>query len=184
MHVRPNGVRKTSYRFTYENMELKKVSNYKYLGFSIDQYCSPVPGSEVLASAGEPALGAVISKIKNNGDVGYQTFIRLYMNCVVPVLDYCSGIWGLDAKHQQNFQGIDSVQHRAQRFFLGIDKKSLIIGFEGDMPIINASHRCLIKGAHFYNMLLKLENEWLVKQIYNVSREHSDGWAGNLKDQL
>ena len=52
------------------------------------------------------------------------------------------------------------------------------------MPIINASHRCLIKGTCFYNMLLKLENERLVKQIYNVSREHSDGWAGNLKDRL
>ena len=48
--------------------------------------------AETMAKAGGRALGAVISKIQSYKCVGFNTY-NLYNSCVVPVLDYCSGVW-------------------------------------------------------------------------------------------
>ena len=48
--------------------------------------------AEVLSQAGCRALGAMISKVHCYKDVGYNTYTKLVNSCVVPVLDYCSGV--------------------------------------------------------------------------------------------
>ena len=44
------------------------------------------------------SAGLVFQSIQSYKDVGFKTYSELYYSCVVPVLDYCSGVWGLDKK--------------------------------------------------------------------------------------
>lgn len=48
--------------------------------------------AEVLGKSWERALGAMISKIQNDKDVGLNTYEKLFHSCIVPNLDYCFGV--------------------------------------------------------------------------------------------
>ncbi len=39
------------------------------------------------------ALASIISKFKLLKNVGFETFSKLYHSEVIPIMDYCSGIW-------------------------------------------------------------------------------------------
>ena len=106
MHVRPKTVQRTQYQYAYGTSTLEKVSHYKYLGFILNEFGTMDTGSNSLASAGERALGALISKVKMNGDIGYRTFEQLYISCVTPVLDYCGRIWGISNSRQNQHKRI------------------------------------------------------------------------------
>ena len=174
----------TKYQFSYAGSFLSNVDNYKYLGFLINEHGSIIPGGESLASAGERALGSVINKIKKNGDVGYLAFMQLYSSCVLPMIDYCSGIWGLGNEAAKVTQ-IDKLQDRAKRFFLGVDKHTLIAALNGELPMLGTESRRLIDGVRFYNSILQLPDDRLVKKIYKASHNVcKNNWCSTLKDQL
>ena len=59
----------------------------------------PVPMTLVifwdhLSEAGGRALGAMLSKIHGFTDVRYNKYTEMFNSCVIPFIDYCSGIWG------------------------------------------------------------------------------------------
>ncbi len=66
------------------------------------------------------ALGSVISKFKYFRNVGFKTYSKLYHLGVIPILDYCSGVWGFK-------KGIPAI-----RYFLGVHSKTPILALEGD----------------------------------------------------
>lgn len=59
----------------------------------------------------------MIFKIHNYKGVGLNTYEKLFHSYVVPVLDYCSGVWGFKTYHS-----IEIVQNRAIRYFLGLHR--------------------------------------------------------------
>ena len=185
MHVRKPEVCQTQYQFTYGDLTLEKVEQYRYLGFLMHENCSVIPGGDAFASSGERALGAIINKVKKNGDVGFSTYVKLYRNCVPPVTDYCSGIWGIGHNTQKKFKRIDDIQYRAQRFFLGVDKWTSLAGLDGEIPLMKAKDRRIIDGVQFYNSLLKLPISRTVVKMFKVSKEHGNGsWAFDLEKHL
>ena len=181
MHVRPKRVEQSGYAFTYGEQSLSKVEKYKYLGFTVGSDGNILEGSDILAKSAERALGSMITKIRKNGDVGVKTFIKLYMGCVVSIMDYCGGVWGIRGKDQRKLIAADKVQGRAQRFFLGVDKRSPKLGYEGDLPLPKASDRRLLHAVRFYNYIRKLDESRLVKRMYEVGRKNFRGsWASEL----
>ena len=70
----------------------------------------------------------MISKIHSFKDVGFETYTKLYYSCVVPVTDYCSGVWGF-----RDFNKGDMIQNRAIRYFLGVHRFTPILAISGDM---------------------------------------------------
>ena len=46
--------------------------------------------------------------------MGYNAFTKLYNSCVVPIMNYGVGIWGVYSKSQLS----EAVQNRAIRSFL------------------------------------------------------------------
>ena len=185
MHVRPASVPCTKYNYTYNQMELDKVSNYRYLGFILNEHGLVNVGCDTLAGASLRVLGSLITEIQKNGDVGLVTFKRLYTACVVLVLDYCGGIWGINRKDQRKLKQIDNVQYRAQRFFLGINQQTCLAGLQGDMPLDKSYDRRILYGVRFYNQLLRLPEDRLVVKIYKASRHFGRGcWAYQIKSHL
>ena len=108
IHVRPPGTPCTTYNFTYGKNLLSGVDSYHYLGYWLHCHLSETVMIDSITKSGERALGSVINKVKKNGDVGLSTFETLYRMCVIPVTDYCGGIWGIGGgKCQRKLDMID-----------------------------------------------------------------------------
>lgn len=56
------------------------VDNYKYLGVYLDQYLTFGKATTVLSNAAGRALGGMINKYKNMGEMGYIERIRNCLN--------------------------------------------------------------------------------------------------------
>ncbi len=63
-----------------------------------------------MADSGCRVLLSIITKFKMFGNINYNTFekYKLFETGVVPIIDYCSGIWGC-----KDVDCITSVQNRA-----------------------------------------------------------------------
>ena len=185
MHVRKPRVPGTTYNFVYNGSPLESVENYRYLGYWLNCNLEVKTMVENTTKASERALGGIIGKIKKNGDVGFLTFDTLYKTCVVPVMDYCSGIWGLHKKDQRKMHSLDKVQERALRFYIGLDRKTPIAGLNGDYPLLSGTSRRVISGARFYNSILSMPETRLPRRIFEIARK-DDGvtWAKSIHDML
>jgi hypothetical protein len=106
---------------------IETVNKYKYLGVLFSEKGDFSEHCDNLGKAGGRALGAVISKVHSLKNTGFKTFEKLYVLCVVPVLDYCSAIWGF-----RNDQQIDNIQNRAIRYYLGVHRFTPVLALTGD----------------------------------------------------
>ena len=50
-------------------------------------------GIHVLCEAAGRSLSGIIAKFASFRDAGFQTYTQLHESCVVPIMDYFSGIW-------------------------------------------------------------------------------------------
>ena len=103
----------------------------------------------------------MISKIHNFKDVGFETYTKLYYSCVVPVTDYCSGVWGFS-----DFIKGDMVQNRAIRDFLGVHRFTPILAISGDMGWPISLHRRWINMLRLWNPLVSMGDDRLTKTIF------------------
>ena len=78
----------------------------------------------------------VISKVKALGGINFNSFTKLFDSFVGPILDYGSGVWGID-----EFSSINSVFYRACRFFLGVGKYVSNNAMLGDMGWVSPLER-------------------------------------------
>ena len=117
--------------------------------------------TETLFNSGGRTLGSMISKIHNFKDVGFETYTKLYYSCVVPVTDYCSGVWGF-----RDFHKGDMVQNRAIRYFLGLHRFTPILAINGDMCWPLTLHRRWTNMLRLWNRLVGMENNRLTKKIF------------------
>ena len=176
---------RTTFAYKYRDKNIELVDSYKYLGFWIGEHGDVVKGSDALVKAGEWSLGSLIHKVKKLGDVRWSTFDRLLNTCVMPVLDYCGGVWGINPRDQHKLLKLDSVIQRIQCFFLGVGKKSALAALDGDMPVPSGLERRVIDGIRFYNLLLKLPDGRLVKEVFNMIRQGTkDNWFTDLEHHL
>ena len=90
--------------------------------------------ADTLSKAGGKVLGAVISKTESHKDVGFKTYSKLFSSCVIPVLDYCSGVWGF-----KQFDKIDMIQNLAIRYFMGVHRFTPILAMAGDMGWVTST---------------------------------------------
>ena len=115
----------------------------------------------------------MISKIHNFKDVGFETYTKLYYSCVVPVTDYCSGVWGF-----RDFHKGDMVQN-----FLGVHRFTPILAINGDMGLPLTLHRRWTNMLRLWNRLVSMENNRLTKKIflYDLNRNASNSWCSEIK---
>ena len=68
-------------------MDIEITKCYKYLGVIVDEHIEFKECVKVLADSSGRALGAIVSKIKQLKDIGYNTLSKLYNTGVVPIMD-------------------------------------------------------------------------------------------------
>ena len=94
VHFRPKKSELTKFKFGIANKPLENVSEYKYLGVYFNEHLDFNTNATTLCQASGRALGGIVSKYKQTNFMGYSTYTKLYENCVIPVMNYCSGVWG------------------------------------------------------------------------------------------
>jgi hypothetical protein len=136
--------------------------------------------AEELSESASRALGSIIYRYKSYPEMGYSTFTKLYENCVIPVMDYASAIWGF-----KKFPKLDNIQHRAQRIFMGVHRFAPLLGLEGYMGWLNRTSQRRINMLRYWNRLLAMKNSRLTKQIF--AWEYSNGrenWCSELLEMF
>ena len=117
IHCRQRKVKQSEYVFKLGEHVLNKVSNYRYLGCTLNEHCDFLVTGNSLAEGASRALGKLLAKFYQNRGLGYDTYTKLYKACVTSIMDYCSGVWGYTQSKE-----LDNIHFRAARCFLGVNK--------------------------------------------------------------
>ncbi len=159
---------------------LETVNCYKYLGVYLDEYLTFTKATDILATAGGRALGAMINKYKSLNDLGYDTYTKLYDSLVSPIIDYGSSIWGY-----KSYESLDRVQNRATRFFMGVHRFAPILGHVGDMGWGSNKSRWKLNILRLWNRLVEMDDNRLLKKVFLWDRDqHSNNNKSNFCAQV
>ena len=161
MHFRNIRKKCTEQLFTYGEMELEKVSQYKYLGVMLDEHLKFNACVKMFAESSGRALGGIISKFRNLKNVGYHTFSKMYDAGVKPICEYAAAVWGFHTATD-----IENIQNRAMRYFLGVHKfapNAAIIAEMGWTKPIYDRYICIIR---YWNRLIQMSEDRLTKKIF------------------
>ena len=115
VHFRTPSVTRSDFIFICGGHIVNYSSKYTYLGLVLNEFLDYNVTAKAVAQSANRALGLVIAKCKILGGASYDVFNKLYENLVCSVIEYGAGIWGL-----KNYSCINSIHHRARRFFLGL----------------------------------------------------------------
>ena len=176
VHFRVKRTAKTKIEFHLGEHLISVVDQYRYLGCTLSQHLSHKATGDSLVGGSGRALGKIIAKHYQNKGFGYKTFTKLYQACVVPVMDYCSGIWGYGDN-----ENLDRVHHRAIRAFLGLNRFAPITGMEGDMgwlPPIIRRKVCMLRQ---WNRIVKMDSNRLPKILYSQMEPRKDPWLDDIQ---
>ncbi len=180
MHFRNKNEPVTNFVFKINNLPLECVNEYKYLGIIMDQFMSFDKTAEMLSSSAGRALGAIINKVRVNKDLGFNSFTTLIENCVSPILQYSSGVWG-----NKKFKNCEDVILRACRFYSGVHRLTPIPGIQGDFAWLDCKSRSVLEMIRLYNRFIKMDDNRLNKRVFLWDREIcKDNWSSSYKGIL
>ena len=176
VHFRIKSQPCTTTKFTYGNETMDITDNYKYLGLILDEHLDYNVTASVLSGSAGRALGGICSKFKKLKGLGYQTFTKMFHTGVVPIMDYCSGIWGY-----QKFGKVESLQNRALKFYLGVHKFSPNLAVNGDMGWVNSSTRRKVEMLRYWNRLIAMDDNRLTKKVFMWDKDKNvRNWSNEI----
>jgi hypothetical protein len=132
----------------------------------------------MLAEAGSRALGALRNKLYNLKSILIGSYSTLYNAGVIPILDYCSGVWGFS-----EFKCLEDIQLKAARYFLGVHKFCPIPAIEGDIGWVKCSTRRKLDIVKLWNKIVMLNDQRLPRRILNYDvnkRNANSNWSSDL----
>ena len=133
--------------------------------------------ASILADAAGRALGKICNTFTKNKNLGYKTFTTLFNSCVTPILDYSSGVWGY-----KEFSCSESIQNRAMRFFLGVNRFTPTHAVIGDMGWDSDINRRKLNMLRLWNRLIQLDESRLSKKVflwdYSICRNN---WTADVR---
>ena len=180
VHFRNKRKPRTSFKFEFDNMPLDVVDKYKYLGIYFDEHLNFGDSADILAESSGRALGGIISKFKNMKNLTYDIFQKLFQTGVVPIMDYCAGVWGFSDN-----SAVDTIQNRAMRYFMGVHKFTPTHALYGDMGWIMPKYRRWTEIIRLWNRLVLMNDNRLTKRIFLWDKDlcHSN-WSSDLNEIL
>ena len=176
VHFRKKNTQVTRFNFFFDGTSLKVVDKYKYLGTMLHEHLDYNVTSTILAAAAGRALGSVISKFKLLKNVGYQTFYKMFHSNVVPIVDYCSSVWGYNSADSGN-----KIQYRAIRYFLGVHPKAPLLALEGDIGWMSCKTRHNVNMIRLWNRYINMNDTRLTKRVFLWDYEMCKNWCLEVK---
>ncbi|XP_062571211.1 uncharacterized protein LOC134233241 [Saccostrea cucullata] len=178
VHFRKVRRKQTKFEFVIGKKRLEKVDQYKYLGVTFTFSGNFTENAEILSKAGGRALGKIISKIHTNKDFGIKANEKLYYSCVVPFLDYASGVWGYS-----KYQAVENIQNQAIRYFLGVHRFAPRLALYGDIGWIPSYYQRWMNMIRYWNRILTMDTDRITRLAFDMDyRFCSNNWCSEIKD--
>ena len=86
---------------------------------------------------------------------------KLYDTHVIPIIDYCSGVWSV-----KMYENCEKLQNKAIRFFLGVHRFTSNVVIHGDTAWLNPHIRRKLNMLKLLNRILSLNDDRLTKLFY------------------
>ena len=161
VHFRNARKQCTKHVFRWDNKEIEKSDFYEYLGVFLDYKLNFEHHFDEVSAAAGRALGKIISKFKEMKNVGYKTFTKLFETGVDSVISYGAEIWGTIQSKK-----LERVQHRACRYFLGVNPFTALPFLYGDMGWLPCMYKQYKHVVRFWNRMIKMPDTRLTKRIF------------------
>ena len=180
MHFRKTRIKACTQKFYVNNVELAICNEYKYLGVILNCHLNLNNTIETIAKAGSQALGGLIGKTKNNIDLGFASYTKLFNTMVTPVLDYRVGAWGTGRVCKR----LDQVQYRVMQYYCGAPKTTSISAMEGDFAWTPGPVRRDMATIRIYNNIIGMPSNRITRLVYELDKTnfYVGSWYANLKN--
>ena len=168
----------SNFAFRVEDQSAEYADVYRYLGIHMHDNLDFAEIAEILSQARDRALGAMISKVHSYKDIGYNIYAKLFNSRIVPVLDYCSGVWVFKSLNK-----IDDVQNRALRYFLGVHRFTPFWReMGGAMGWTLFLHRRWANMCRLRDRLINMDNNRFTRQLFDIDCSTSGKtWCSEIK---
>ena len=151
---------------------MEYVSDYKYLGCWVNEFGKAVKTVDVLTSAAGRLYGRIVGIMKQLGSMGYRTFLTLYKTYVLPVANYGAGVWGY-----KNFSAPQVLQHRINKFYLGVGRYAANSATSIEMDVMDTQHSLWLEMLRYMNQIRGLKEGRLPKIMLNWDKSKGGrGW--------
>ena len=142
----------------------------EYLDFDIT--------AKFLTDAASRGLRSIIYKLKANKGLPFETYETLYHKGVVPISDYCSGVWGAES-----YNVCEKLQNRAIRSYLGVHRYASKVVLNGDTGWISDIVRRKLEIIHLWFRLGMMDNNRVTKKIFLWDLSIcKNNWSNDIKD--
>lgn len=179
MHFRTQGNDQTNSTFKFGDTDVDIVETYKYLGIVLNYSLNFEVTAGFLAKSGGRALGAIYNKFRSNKGLSCKTYTKMFETGVVPILDYCSGVWG-----NGQLSKIDTIQNRAIHYFLGTHKFTPNLAINGDMGWVPSRVRRKVEMLRLWNRLVNMADGRLTKRIFLWDKKIKGNWSKDIETVL
>jgi len=177
VHFRRQGCNRSKFDFKLGTTSVDYAQTYKYLGCILSENLDFNITATILAEAAGRAVGSIVSKCLKTNTLKYETYTKLYNCCVIPIMDYCAGVWGFHSYDKPN-----TVQNRAIRSFLGVHKFTSNVAIYGDMGWTRPRIRRRLDMVKLFIRLVNMDNKRISKRILNWDWHHKGRtWSWNLR---
>ena len=179
VHFRPTRQQRSSFVWKFGDDILQTVSTYRYLGVFLHEHLDFKIMADAMSNAASRALGSLRYKLNNLKECRYDTITKLYLSCIVPILDYGASVWGYN-----NFSRPEAIQHRVIRYFLGVHRFAANSMIEGDMGWLPCVYRRRLAMLKFWNRLVMCNQNRLLYKVFiwDKSFVNSNSWMSEIKD--
>ena len=151
---------------------IQMVAEYKYLGVIIDESLKGDRMMESVMENGRKALYGVNRLIRGLGNVGWETFTKLYMSYVRSSMLYAAEIWGLLCRNEYK---LEKVQRSAIRSRLGVHSKFPLLGLELEAGWMPVRWEAKIRAIKYYIKASRNEKMRLLNRVMVWANE-GVGW--------
>ncbi len=161
IHFRTASTTASDFVFNFQNGIIETVAMYKYLGLVLTEHLDYKVTAKMVSQAASRALGLIIAKDKSYGGMPYKCFTKLYDSMVLPIINYGSSIWGT-SEHSC----ISAVQHRANRYFMGLGKYAPNGAIIGDMGWYHPFHHQWISITRQWCRMINMSPSRVNKRVF------------------
>jgi len=177
MHFRKTKKMRSCYNFMLGLYVIEYVQEYKYLGLVLNEHLNYTNTIDILAKAAGRALGACVTKFRNIKNMGFKTYTTIFEACVNPVLNYASEIWGF-----KTYAKCESIQLRAMKFFLGVNKYTPNVGVRGECGWISTKYVQWKNICKYWNRLQNTENTRMLYKVFSYDyAKCKNNWCSDVK---
>ena len=172
-------------KWFYDNIPLRVVTYYKYLGLVISSRLSWYVCQKTLAEQASKALFAIKSKLSQFGALSSNILFKIFDTKILPILTYGAEIW-----FEHESKDIEKVHTDFCKYVLKVTKFTPNAFARGELGRYTIGHVRSLKFIKYWIRILKMSNDRFPKICYKLQCKWLEGnprtncWVRNLRDLL